>query len=143
MCGSPLVDQRPVGTGGDFSLVIKNIHTPNTELERRKLNQEVYAMRMLTELMTTDDQAPENRFPKLVHAHRQGRDCQLVMERIQGGELFEYLSNSGRYAESDAAEGFKRVVEAVRHMHAHGIYHRDLKPGWCLGRTGANDVRVA
>ncbi|RKO96091.1 Pkinase-domain-containing protein [Caulochytrium protostelioides] len=54
-------------------------------------------------------------------------DIILVME-YAGGELFNYIVERGRMAESDARLFFQQIICAVHYCHAHNIVHRDLKP---------------
>jgi len=52
----------------------------------------------------------------------------LVMELVQGGELFDQIVSRGTYSEADAANIVRQILDAVAYMHDNGIAHRDLKP---------------
>lgn len=52
----------------------------------------------------------------------------IVMELMQGGELFDRIVEKENYSEKEAAETIKPVVDAIRYCHELGIIHRDLKP---------------
>jgi serine/threonine protein kinase len=52
----------------------------------------------------------------------------LVLENLDGGELFDYLVKKGRLTEPEALYFFQQIVYAVEFCHAHLICHRDLKP---------------
>ncbi|KAG8899364.1 hypothetical protein FRB99_006764, partial [Tulasnella sp. 403] len=52
----------------------------------------------------------------------------LVMEYVQGGELFEYLVDRGRLPLSEAVHYFQQIINAVDYCHRFNIAHRDLKP---------------
>ncbi|KAF8647724.1 hypothetical protein AX16_006559 [Volvariella volvacea WC 439] len=52
----------------------------------------------------------------------------LVLEYIQGGELFEYLCNKGRLPTLEALNYFQQIIGAVDYCHRFNICHRDLKP---------------
>ena len=52
----------------------------------------------------------------------------IVMEYMQGGELFDRIVEYEHYTEKQAVETFRPIVDAVRYCHALGIVHRDLKP---------------
>jgi len=54
----------------------------------------------------------------------------LVMEYIDGGELFEKIAKQENqvFSEDMAARYMKKLFSALNHMHAQGIVHRDIKP---------------
>ncbi|KAG1443179.1 hypothetical protein G6F56_010770 [Rhizopus delemar] len=55
-------------------------------------------------------------------------DLYLVLEYVQGGELFEYLVSKGRLTESEARHHFQQIILGLDYCHHHLICHRDLKP---------------
>ncbi|ORX51587.1 Pkinase-domain-containing protein, partial [Hesseltinella vesiculosa] len=52
----------------------------------------------------------------------------LILEYIEGGELFEYLISRGRLTENEARKYFQQIIYALDYCHRHLICHRDLKP---------------
>ncbi|KAI8878199.1 Pkinase-domain-containing protein [Backusella circina FSU 941] len=52
----------------------------------------------------------------------------LVLEYVQGGELFDHLVSQGRLAEQEARKYFQQIILALDYCHHHLICHRDLKP---------------
>jgi len=52
----------------------------------------------------------------------------LVMERLQGGDLFDRLMSGGVFGEPDAAHIAVQVLQALTYLHTRKILHRDLKP---------------
>jgi hypothetical protein len=54
----------------------------------------------------------------------QGRPF-LVMEYVPRGTLAELLARGGRVSAEELA---RRLLDAVRHIHAAGLLHRDIKP---------------
>jgi len=52
----------------------------------------------------------------------------LVMELVNGGELFYKIVEKGNYSEKDAASIVHQMIRGVEYLHGRGIAHRDLKP---------------
>jgi len=52
----------------------------------------------------------------------------LVMEFVDGGELFYKIVEKGNYSERDAARIVRQMIRGVMYLHGQGIAHRDLKP---------------
>ncbi|KAL1743678.1 kinase-like domain-containing protein [Schizophyllum fasciatum] len=52
----------------------------------------------------------------------------IVMEYIDGGELFRYLVSRGRLPEPKARALFAQLVSALEHIHSRSVCHRDIKP---------------
>ncbi|KAF7722438.1 hypothetical protein EC973_003140 [Apophysomyces ossiformis] len=52
----------------------------------------------------------------------------LILEYVQGGELFEYLVSQGRLPEHEARKYLQQIIFGLDYCHRHLICHRDLKP---------------
>ena len=69
--------------------------------------------------------------PGIVPVHDLGRDDEgvwFVMPLVQGSTLREHVKGGG-LALADVLAVCTQVAEAVTYCHAHGVLHRDLKPG--------------
>jgi serine/threonine protein kinase len=69
----------------------------------------------------------------------------LILELGSGGDLFEYITRSGRLPEETAKEYFSQIVSAVDYCHKHRVAHRDLKPEnvvFCSGKGGRTFIKV-
>lgn len=51
----------------------------------------------------------------------------IIMEFMEGGELFDRIVQYEHYTEKQASDSFRPIVDAVRYCHSLGICHRDLK----------------
>lgn len=66
----------------------------------------------------------------------------LVLEYVEGGELFDYLISHGRLSEAEAARYFGQIIDAVAYCHKFQICHRDLKPENIL-LDGNGNIKIA
>ena len=52
----------------------------------------------------------------------------LVMEQLDGGELFDRIIEQKKMTEKQAQDIIKQILSAVAYLHSRKIIHRDLKP---------------
>ncbi|KAH9819947.1 hypothetical protein DFH28DRAFT_1105029 [Melampsora americana] len=57
-----------------------------------------------------------------------GSELYLIMEFVEGGELFDYLVSRGKLHEDEALHYFQQIICGVDYCHRFNICHRDLKP---------------
>lgn len=78
--------------------------------------------------------------PNIVHAYDIDQDESLhflVMEYVDGASLQEIVKRSGPLDFVRAAHYVRQAAEGLRHAHANGLVHRDIKPGnLMVDRTG-------
>lgn len=73
----------------------------------------------------------------------QGKAVYLVMELLNGGDLFDRIVEKGRYTETESRQVMRRIMAAVYYLHQErDIVHRDLKPENILLASRANDIIV-
>ncbi|KAK9526896.1 hypothetical protein VZT92_015570 [Zoarces viviparus] len=71
------------------------------------------------------------RHPRIVRLfahHHTHTHSYLVMELVSGGDLFEAISERGKFPEAESGLMVSDVSEALNYIHRKSIVHRDLKP---------------
>ena len=66
----------------------------------------------------------------------------IVLEIAVGGEVFDYIANTGKFSERVARYFFKQFMEGLDHVHMAGHTHRDLKPENLLLDKN-HDIKIA
>lgn len=66
----------------------------------------------------------------------------MVIELMEGGELFERIVKKTFYNEMDARGLVRILLDALAYLHGRGIVHRDLKPENLLLKSPFNDFDI-
>jgi calcium/calmodulin-dependent protein kinase I len=64
----------------------------------------------------------------------------LVLDLLEGGEVFDRIIEKGHFSEKDAARSFGQMVAALAYLHSKKIVHRDLKPENLLFASKNNEA---
>lgn len=64
---------------------------------------------------------------RLLDVYETDEQMSLVMECVEGGELFDRVIKDGKFTENVAADATRQMLLAVHYIHSHDIVHRDLK----------------
>ena len=76
---------------------------------------------------------------RLLEVYEEPDRLLLVMEKLDGPDLFDSLSKKSRYTEKDAREVVKQILSAVAYCHRNGVCHRDLKlENFCMEDKSEN-----
>lgn len=69
----------------------------------------------------------------------------LIMDVLDGGELFDRIVENGTFSEKDASDLSRSIIGAVEYLHGLGIVHRDLKPENLLytDRSANAEIKIA
>eukprot|EP00808_Paulinella_micropora_P006808 g63718.t1 len=65
---------------------------------------------------------------KLIDVLETPRKLYMVLEYVEGGELYECIADGGKLSKNDVLRITAQVVEGLEYCHALHISHRDLKP---------------
>jgi len=66
----------------------------------------------------------------------------MVIELMEGGELFERIVKKTFYNEKEARDLIRILLDALAYLHHAGIVHRDLKPENLLLKSPYNDFDI-
>ncbi|KAJ3398302.1 hypothetical protein CcCBS67573_g08369 [Chytriomyces confervae] len=125
---------KTVGTGS-FGRVHLALHTQTNTYVALKVLRKHDVVKLKQVEHTLDEkrilEALCNGCPFLVHLYGSFMDCEylyLVLEYIQGGELFTYLRNVDKLDNESAKFYAAEVVLAFEYLHSAKVVYRDLKP---------------
>jgi serum/glucocorticoid-regulated kinase 2 len=124
---------------------VNSTHTtvPSPALQvRKKDDGRIYAMKVLKKEMVLRRRQYEHTLaerrilqnishPFIVSLHfafQTEHKLYMVFDFFNGGELYHYLSDGGRFEEARARFYAAEIASALDYMHARGIVYRDLKP---------------
>ena len=122
-------EERPIGEGS-FGVVYK-VKEKSTNLVRavkQIFNENITNydgfMTEVSALKTLD----HPHVVKLFEVYQDKTCVFLVLEYLDGGELFDYITDRDHLSEADSTRIFKQMMSAIIYCHKNRICHRDLKP---------------
>ncbi|CDF37384.1 Calcium-dependent protein kinase [Chondrus crispus] len=68
----------------------------------------------------------------------------LVIEYMQGGELFDIIADQGHLSEQRASQIIRQIIKGVEYLHDVGVVHCDIKPEniLCKSKTWPLQVKL-
>jgi calcium-dependent protein kinase len=79
---------------------------------------------------------------KFYETYRDQNYFHIVMEYCPGGELFEKLTEVGKFSEEKTAKIILMLLSALKHLHDKNIAHRDIKPENVIYEEVDGEIRV-
>ena len=117
---------------GAFSVVRKATSIKNQEVKAIKIvdktfidNSDLQLLEREIQIMSSVDHPNVLRLDEV---YDNTQTIGMVMELVDGGELFYKIVQQGNYNEKDAASIVRQMIEGVSYLHKQSICHRDLKP---------------
>ena len=148
--GEFYIEKKKLGTG-QFGAVFLGVDKKTKErvayksmkhyrglasMEKKKIGQirnEIVAMEISNRLESRN----------IIHLHavvETGSEIYMVMEPMEGGELFDRIVKKHHYSEHNAAEILGTLSRALLSLHEAGIVHRDIKPENLLFKSTREDA---
>jgi len=122
---------KELGRGG-FSVVKEGTDRATGEkvavkfIEKKFVDQE--ELKLLGREIDIMKKVQHRNVLRLIEIYETDNALSLVMELVNGGELFYKIVDKGSYSEREARDIVRQLVEGVDYLHSKGIAHRDLKP---------------
>jgi serine/threonine protein kinase len=79
---------------------------------------------------------------KLYEFFEEPKSFYVVLEFLEGGELFDRIVKKVFYNEKEARDLVFILLKSIKYLHDKGIVHRDLKPEALLLKSKDNDAEV-
>lgn len=99
----------------DKQKVLKN---KNHELHMKAIKKEIQIMRLFDSPLML----------QLHEIYQTGGNLYMVMELMEGIELFDKIVKKGPFREKDACIVMKQLLNSVQYLHSLNVIHRDIKP---------------
>lgn len=96
-------------------------------IKKIKLDQLGSKLHIIAQEILTLKRVDHPSIVNLLEIYREENTLYLVMEYIQGKELFEYIVEQESLKESDAAFIIKQLIKCIYYLNTKKIAHRDLK----------------
>jgi len=136
-----------IGRGG-FSVVCEATRRDDSEkyavkiVEKTLIQEDIKLLKREIEIMKKVEHV---NILKLIEIFEDDENVYIVMELVDGSELFDRIVDKGYYSEKSTVHIVKQILNAVKYLHEQGIAHRDLKPEnlLCSGEGNHEVVKIA
>ena len=138
---NPLIHRKYIGQfilgeklgQGTFGIVVLGTHQLTGEkvavkiLEKEKIIQEADKTRIEREINILKN-LRHNNIVHLYDVKETASSLYIIMEYIQGKELFDYIVSKKRLSELEACNFYQQIISGVEYLGKIRVVHRDLKP---------------
>lgn len=115
-----VADQTSTASNSSVAIKLLHPHLSGDAAVVKRLSQEAKSLRNFSHKNVLNVQS--------LGVTRQGQPF-LVMELVNGQSLLDFLRQNGALNKFACMSIFDQLLDAIGAAHAHGILHRDLKPG--------------
>ena len=139
-----LFDQIGQGT---FSKVTSAVHTITEQivavkiLDKSKIEDKVDIERINREIEILKHIYHPN-ICQLYETYATMHNYYLMMEYVNGGDLFDYISENSFLSEHKACYFFRQLISVMEYLSSLGISHRDIKPENILLNEDRTQIKV-
>ena len=118
---------------GTFGIVVLATHQLTGEkvavkiLEKEKIIQEADKTRIEREIKILKN-LRHNNIVHLYDVKETASSLYIIMEYIQGKELFDYIVGKKRLSEIEACNFYQQIISGIEYLGKIRVVHRDLKP---------------
>jgi calcium/calmodulin-dependent protein kinase I len=109
----------------------------------KRLSKAGFEMRLLERELKIMRTLAHPHILKLYDAFESAEHVDLVLEYVDGGELFDAIIANNGLAENDCARIMAQVLSALAYMHSHQVAHRDLKAENVLVSGDLQSIKIA
>lgn len=118
---------------GTFSKVTKGIHILTEQevavkiLDKEKIQDSVDIERIIREIEILKNINHPN-ICQIYETYSTIHNFYLILEFIQGGDLFDFISSANFLSEQISCKFFRQLIGVIEYLTDMGISHRDIKP---------------
>ena len=139
-----LFDQIGMGT---FSKVTRAVHIITEQvvavkiLEKEKIEDDIDVERIIREIEILKNINHPN-IAQMFETYSTVHNIYLMMEYIEGGDLFDYINKNLFLPEQKACYIFRQLIGVIEYLNSMGICHRDIKPENILLNKDKTNIKV-
>ena len=132
---------------GTFSTVKLGVHLPTQQkvaikiLDKNKINDENDIKRISREIHILSKLYHPN-IAQLYETIPTENNIYIIMEYIEGHDLFQYIYSLSRLTELKASKLFRQLISCLEYIHTLGIVHRDIKPENILLNKAKTNIKL-
>ena len=132
---------------GTFSKVSKGFHTITEQIvavkimDKKKIEDEIDIERIQREIEILRYIHHPN-ICQMYETYTTIHNYYLMMEYVEGGDLFDYISENSYLSERKACYFFRQLISAMEYLSSLSIVHRDIKPENILLNSDHTQIKL-